>query len=591
MRPRESDHRNLFIAMVMCTAIVAVWYVIDMPRHEAVARWQQQQAEHKAKAYRQQLQENRAAMPGEEKDETAPRSRAERIAGVPRVRIDTPKLHGSLSLLGGRIDDLTLARYRVEPDPAGPEVTLLSPAGDAQAYFAQSGWLADGKVTLPDDKTMWKADRDTLRPGEPVTLRWQSPDGLVFTQTISVDTDYMFTIRQQVENRSGRTVTLRPFGLLNRSFDQLPKNMGVLHEGPIGVFSGILEEVYYDGMQDKPKQQFTDASGWLGFSDKYWLTSLVPGKDEKFTANFGYYQRKGRERFQADFMGEAREVPVGGTATSDIRLFAGAKELKVLDRYADGRDGGQPILLFDRAVDFGTLYFLTRPLFLLLTYFFALAGNFGIAILLLTVVVKFFMFPLANKAYKATSQMRELQPEMQRLRALYGNDKLRLNQEMMTLYKREKVNPASGCVPVLIQIPVFFALYKVLLVSIEMRHAPFFWWIKDLSAADPTNFFTLLGLIPWDPPALLHVGVLPLLMTLTMVVQMRQQPTPPDPVQAKVIKFMPWFFLVLFASFPAGLVLYWVWSNILSIAQQWLITTRHKTHRDKVAAKAKNLLT
>lgn len=514
-----------------------------------------------------------------------PLPRAQRLQQSPRLAVRSELLHGSIALKGARFDDLTLARYRQAPAHDSAEVVLLSPAGDETTYFAEFGWTAaEAGTRLPDANTLWQADSDTLTPERPVTLKWDNGQGMVFSLKIALDSAYLFTVEQSVENRSKNTVTVMPYGLVNRAFPNLPDKYLIQHDGPLGVMDGTLKEVHYKDLRDDGAQHFAGAKGWFGITDKYWLTALVPdAAADAVTVNFSHYKSRGEERYQVDYLGKPVALAAGAADSVTQRFFAGAKEIKLLDHYAQTYH----IPLFDRAVDLGVLYFLTKPIFLLLNYFYALVGNFGVAILLLTVVIKLIMYPLANKSYVAMSQMKRLQPEMNRLRERFASDKMRMNQELMALYRKEKVNPMAGCLPIIIQLPVFFALYKVLYVTIEMRHAPFFGWIHDLSAADPTNLFTLFGLLAWSPPAFLHIGIWPLIMCLTMVVQQKLNPAPSDPVQAKIMALMPFMFLFLFGSFAAGLVIYWAWSNVLSIVQQWAIMQRYNArHAERHASKA-----
>jgi YidC/Oxa1 family membrane protein insertase len=388
---------------------------------------------------------------------------------------------------------------------------------------------------------------------------------------IAIDSNYMFTVTQRVENAGASDVALHPYGLISRTGTPPTEGFYILHEGLLGVLGGTLREHDYDDLQEVGKIEERSQGGWLGITDKYWLATLIPDQNRPFTAGFRHAMAGQLDKYQTDFLAEPIVVPAGGAAESVDRLFAGAKEVTLLDAY--GEQLGLPN--FDKAVDFGWFYFLTKPLFYVLHTFYEWLGNFGLAILLLTVCVKLVFFPLANKSYKAMSQMKKLTPEMTKLREKYGDDRQRLNQELMALYKREKVNPAAGCLPILIQIPVFFALYKVLYVTIEMRHAPFYGWIRDLSAADPTNLLNLFGLIPWTPPAIIPaIGIWPILMGVTMWLQQKLNPQPADPIQAKVFMFMPFFFTFLLAPFAAGLVIYWTWNNILSILQQWVIMKR-----------------
>ena len=495
--------------------------------------------------------------------------RAQVIQASPRVTIDSPRLLGSINLKGGRVDDLLLKDYRTEIDPESQPVLILSPQGTAEAYFAEFGWVGNG-ISLPGPDTIWTANRTTLAVGQPVTLAWRSPEGLTFELIYDIDPNFLFTITQRVTNAGAGTVTLYPYGYISRRGTPPVTGYFVLHEGFLGVVNGTLKEETYAKLKDSGKIENDSVGGWVGITDKYWLTALVPDQKTAVKTRFVHTLDGGIDKYQVDFLDAAQALPVGATAETTNRLFAGAKEVARLDDYAD-RLG---IARFDLAIDFGWFYFLTKPIFYALIYLHKLVGNFGLAILLLTVAIKLAFFPLANKSYKAMSKMRALQPQMLKLRERYANDKLKLNQETMALYKKEQVNPAAGCLPMVIQIPVFFALYKVLFVTIEMRHAPFYGWIKDLSMPDPTSIFNLFGLLPFTPPDFLMLGVWPLIMGVTMWLQMKLNPQPVDPIQAKVFAFMPIVFTFMLAAFPAGLVIYWAWNNCLSILQQWVIMKR-----------------
>ena len=510
-------------------------------------------------------------------------AREEALEESPRIKVQSGELHGSIALKGARFDDLTLADYHETVDTQSPEVTLLSPARSAMPYFAELGWLPVGSnIIAPTTDTVWQSADDTLTPENPVILYWDSPQGVRFEMEIAIDTHFMFTVTQRVINRSGETVSVAPYGLVNRAYVQPEHSYYILHEGPVGLKDDALYEVDYKDLQEDGPQIVESTYGWAGITDKYWLTALVPDKG-RFKLTFQHYKQAEQDRFQTDILGDTQKLAPGGDASTTVRLFLGAKEVWLLDKYSEDYS----IPLFDRAVDFGMLYFLTKPIFLMLDYFYSLLGNFGLAILLLTVVIKLLLFPLANKSYSSMSAMKELMPKMQELRETHKDDRVQMNQEVIALYKREGVNPASGCLPMLIQIPVFFSLYKVLFVTIEMRHAPFFGWIEDLSAKDPTNFFTVFGLIPWDPPSFLHIGALPLLLTLTMIVQQRLNPKPADPAQAMMMQYLPYVFLFVFANFPAGLVIYWTWNNLLSILQQWVISRNMKKKPRKAGRRRK----
>ncbi len=584
-QPDQPDYRRLFIAILLSAALLMLWQAfVEWPRRQKLAEFQAGLAENRAKEQVEYIKSksntisDSADMADNSQLSNQKLSRKERLELSPRLRIASDKLHGSIALRGARFDDITLARYRETLEKDSKEVILLSPSGDDKSYYAQTGWLAaDGKTKVPDNNSLWQADAKTIIPGKPVTLRWDNGSGVSYELIISLDTEYMFNIEQRVKNNSGSEINVVPFGFINRAYSDNNKIHNViLHEGPMGVVAESLKEIPYKEIMEKGNQTFENSSSWLGITDKYWLAALVPSGKENFKSTYSYYQKNNIDRFQVDYIRNSQTINHGAESSEKIRLFAGAKEIEVLDRYTRGENGEESILLFDRAVDLGVLYFLTKPLFLLLNLFYKMVGNFGIAIFLLTLVVKICLFPLANAGYKSAASMRRLQPEMAKLKERYEDDRLAFQKELMALYKREKVNPAAGCLPILIQMPVFFALYKVLFVTIEMRHAPFFFWIRDLSAMDHSNIFTLFGLLPWNTPSFLHLGVLPIIMCATMVLQMRQQPTPPDPVQAKVIKFMPYMFLFMFASFPAGLVLYWIFSNIFSIIQQEIISRKYR---------------
>lgn len=487
-----------------------------------------------------------------------------------RVRIENSELSGTIALKGARFDDLRLSTYNKTLNGNNP-VDLLAPSGTDQAYFAEFGWISSDKmVTVPTHNSVWQADGDVLSASQPLTLSWTSPENVTFRMHISLDKHYLFDVKQSVENNSGQAVTLFPYGLVHRVRELGGSSYVILHEGALGSMHGVLEEFRYEDLLEERMVKFQDTKGWLGITDKYWLTALVPARGNVFDANYSYTLRNNRNHFQVDYLGEAIHVKAAESASFESHFFAGAKRLNLLENYSEELEAP----LFDRTVDFGWLYFITKPLFQLLHFLAEFLGSFGLGILALTVIIKLILFPLANKSYVSMHHLKRLHPQLKDMKERYGHDKMRLNQEMMALYKREKVNPMAGCLPILIQIPVFFALYKVLFVTIEMRHAPFYGWIDDLSAVDPTNLFNLFGLIPWDPPSFLHLGLWPLIMGATMILQQRMQPAPADPVQARVMKMLPYIFVFIFASFPAGLVIYWAWNNILSVLQQWVITRK-----------------
>ncbi len=516
---------------------------------------------------------------------TAPAASRESIlAKTPRVPIETPRLKGSIDLVGARIDDLTLLNYREEPDPNSPQIVLLAPDGSAEPYFAEFGWVAGSPgVKVPGNDTVWTSSGGALTPDHPVDLTWDNGAGLRFTRHYAVDSEYMFTLTQSVKNDSGQKVTLYPYGFVARKGEVPVSTTYLLHVGPIGVFNNTLQDGYKYADMKADGPNFASTGGWMGITDKYWLTALIPDQKEKLTSNFRHVTQDKADVYQVDYRGDAHDVAPGATLTVGDHFFAGAKEVSLLDRY----ESTIGIPRFDRAIDFGWFYWLTKPIFLTLDLFYKWIGNFGLAIMLLTVIIKAIFFPLANKSYRAMSKMRQLQPEMQKLRERFGDDKVKLNQEMMALYKRVGANPMAGCLPIVIQIPVFFSLYKVLYVTIEMRQAPFFGWIHDLSAPDPTSFVNLFGLLPFTPPeiTLLHIGAWPIIMGITMFLQQRLNPQPPDPVQAKMFMALPFVFTYMLAQFASGLVIYWAWNNLLSITQQWVIMRSAGVSRAKPPGK------
>ena len=574
------DQRNLLLAIVLSVAILLGFQLLVVPPPPPPEPVQTEQAD-VGDVDVPTAPGAPAGSPGLEITDGDQSGEASAVA-TPRIPIETGvdgRLNGSIALVGARFDDLVLTDYREAVSPDSPQITLLSPPGSAHPYFVDFGWTANDRAQsglLPTPKTLWQTRSTALSPDNPVTLTWDNGAGLVFTRTIAVDRNYMFSITQKVRNATGGDIAIRPYGLISRTDEPPTLGFYILHEGPIGTFNGELSEVDYEDVREVGTVSNSSTGGWIGITDKYWLAALIPDQTMEINARFVHSKPRERDKFQADYLGAAVVVPASGEIEVTSRLFAGAKEVTLIDGYQEELD----IVLFDRAVDFGIFYYLTKPLFYVLheiaLFFgnFGFVGNFGLAILVLTVIIKLIFFPLANKSYVAMSKLKKLQPEMMKLREAYGDDKQKLNAEVMALYKREKANPLAGCLPILIQIPVFFALYKVLFVSIEMRHAPFYGWIKDLSERDPTSLFNLFGLIPYTPPDFLMIGVWPLLMGLTMFLQQKLNPAPPDPIQARVMMALPIIFVFLFATFPAGLVIYWTWNNVLSIAQQWVIMRR-----------------
>jgi len=498
-------------------------------------------------------------------------SRVAAIANSKRVEFETDRLIGSINLTGARIDDLSLKDYRETIKKDSPLIVLLSPSEVGDAFFAEFGWVgSENTGNVPGPSTQWKLERGRrLETGRPITLSWTNEKGLKFSRKISVDENYLFTIRDELSNGTDKAVSLSPYGRITRFGNPDITGIYVLHEGLIGVFGEDgLQEYTYSEIEDDKKVSFQKATnGWLGITDKYWAAAIIPAGE--FKPRFAYFT-DGRASYQTDFLSDPITVQPGGIASVEQRLFAGAKEVGVVDAY----NADLKLDKFDKIIDWGYFHFFTKPLFSIMDWLYKFLGNFGLAILATTVAVKAVFFPLANMSYSSMAKMKKLQPEMLLIRERNAEDKVKQQQEMMALYKKEKINPAAGCWPVLIQIPVFFALYKVIYITIEMRHAPFFGWIQDLAAPDPTSIFNLFGLLPYDVPTFLLVGVWPLLMGITMFLQMRMNPTPPDPTQAMIFTWMPIVFTFMLASFPAGLVIYWAWNNFLSILQQGAIMKR-----------------
>ena len=577
-QPNTPDTKNLLLAVVLSIVIIFGWqHFYGKPKtapvtQPATVTQTQSGAAPGAPAT--------AVVPGTEVVALASREQA--LAASPRVPIDTPLLSGSINLAGAQLDDLQLKRFHVTADPQSPVITLLSPSGTANAYFVEQGMVAPASaaaLALPTSKTLWQAPAGaTLGLGAPVSLTWDNGQGLLFTRTIAIGEDYLFSITQTVKNNSATPVALIPYARTQRQDTPATAGYYVFFEGMLGVQDGELTELHYKDVVKKAEPQRSPATGgWLGFTDKYWTTALIPDTKTQNIATYQHLSQSGRDIYQTDYLATVPiAVAPGAEASYQDMVYAGAKEVNTIAAVgaAHGLDK------FDLMIDWGWFWFLTKPMYHLLHLVNQLVGNFGIAILIVTVLVKAAVFPLANKSYASMSKMKKLQPEMNRLKELYPEDKMKQQQEMVEIYKRENVSPLSGCLPIFVQIPVFFALYKVILTSIDLRHAPFFGWIRDLSAPDPTSLFNLFGLIPWSPPHALMIGAWPLLMGITMWVQMRLNPTPPDPVQASLFNWMPIVFTFTLGSFPVGLVIYWAWSNLLSILQQAYIMKKHGTEVD-----------
>jgi YidC/Oxa1 family membrane protein insertase len=584
-----NDHKNTILALVLSAMVLIAWqFFFGLPQMEKQRQQQQQQQQAQPQQPQQGPQptpqttpQTGPQVPGQAPTPGPQQSREAALAGSPRVQIDTPRLKGSIALRGARIDDLSLSHYRVTVDPNSPPVVLLSPSGSPHPFYAEFGWVgaAGATVKVPDGDTGWAQEGSgTLGVDRPVTLKWDNGQGLEFRRTIAVDDKYLFTVRDEVVNRGATPATLYPFALISRH--GTPETLGyyILHEGLIGKFGDEhSQEVTYSDIEKKKTETFEATNAWLGITDKYWAAALLPDTAAKVKARFSFAPLATTKTYQTDYLLDAVTVQPGATGAADARLFAGAKEVAIVDGY----DKGLKLNRFELLIDWGWFYFITKPMFWAIDWLFKFSGNFGIAILLVTVLIKFVFFPLANKSYASMAKMKAVQPQMLMIKERYAGDQMKQQQAMMELYKKEKINPLAGCLPIAIQIPVFFALYKVLFVTIEMRHAPFFGWIKDLSAPDPTNIFNLFGLIPFDPTVLpvlgpfLHVGIWPLIMGVTMWFQMKLNPAPPDPTQKMIFDWMPIIFTFMLASFSAGLVIYWAWNNTLSVIQQSIIMSKH----------------
>lgn len=592
---QSENNRNMIIAIVLSVVVLFGWQFF-------VAGPQLEQAQKRAALEQTQQAAATDTSLATPSDGTAPvvagaeagtpgsyATREAALAASSRVPIDTPALSGSISLTGARVDDLQLKEYHETVDDNSPIITLLSPSGAPGGYYVETGWAPAGgaNIALPDANTVWSVEggEHPLTVAAPVTLTWDNGAGLIFHRTFAVDDHYLFTVTQQVENKTGGDVALYPYSRIVRQGTPHLQNFFVQHEGPLGVLgaNNLVSKKYSDVVNDKQLDWTSATGGWVGITDKYWATAILSEPGAPLNARFSHSKVGTTDVYQTSFVESTPVViPAGGTADNKTYLFAGAKQTRVIDNY-DKTYG------FDRLellIDWGWLHFITRPMFELLQFLYGIVGNFGIAILAVTVIVKALFFPLANRSYASMAAMRRVQPEMKAIQERFKDDRPAQQTAMMELYKKEKINPLSGCWPVLIQIPVFFSLYTVIFISLEMRHAPFFGWIVDLAAPDPTNIFTLFGLIPWNPAALpvigglLHLGVWPLLMGVTMWVQMKLNPPPPDPTQAMIFNWMPIIFTFMLGSFPAGLVIYWAWNNLLSVTQQYFIMKRHGAEVD-----------
>jgi YidC/Oxa1 family membrane protein insertase len=592
-----NEHKNTILAIVLSLIVVVGWeYFFARPEMQQAQQQQQEQTQPGGKGAAQPAspqstspQTTTPQMPNAPSAQPPTKTAAEVIAGSPRIAINTPTVGGSIDLKGARFDNLSLTQYRETIDPKSPPIVLLSPSGAPEAYYAEFGWVAASGTSepMPGPDTIWKQQGSgALSTNHPVTLTYDNGHGLIFTRTISVDQNFLFGIKDDVQNKGGAPVTLYPYGLVSRH--GTPKVLGYyfLHEGPIGVMGDQgLQEPSYKDIADKTSVTWNVTNAWLGFTDKYWAAVLLPDTSAKVQTRFSASKTGEEEDYQADYLGQPQTVAPGASTSTDTRLFAGAKQVSLVGIDFPFGPGGynQALQLnhFDLLIDWGWFYFITKPMFLALDFFFHLVGNFGIAILIVTLLVKILFFPLANKSYASMAKMKAVQPQMAMIKERYADDKMKQQQAMMELYKKEQINPVAGCLPMVIQIPVFWSLYKVLFITIEMRHAPFYGWIHDLSSADPTNIFTLGGLIPFDPSVMpvigsyLHLGFWPAIMGITMWVQMKLNPAQPDPTQQMIFNWMPLIFTFMLAGFPAGLVIYWAWNNSLSVLQQSVIMHRN----------------
>ena len=562
------EGRNVIIAIALSLSVILFWEAfMTVPKKEL-----QNNSTSQSKQFKEENDNNKD-------DSIAPSineikipksvSRNESIDSVQRIKINNEKIEGSISLKGGIIDDVSFKNYKQSLEK-NDNVVFLNPKQTTDGYFVETGWTSIGnKIKVPNINSNWKVKgNNILSPDKPVILEWNNQEGLIFRKKINLDKKYLFNIDQEVQNNTSQTIQLYPYAQItrNKKPDDL---MGfyILHEGFIGVFDEELKEDDYDDVEDKKIVREAE-SGWLGITDKYWVTAIVPPKNENFKSTFLF-----KDTYKANYiLNNPINLAPSTKKNNQVRLFVAAKEVNTIDGYAES----QNIEKFDLVIDWGWFYFFTKPLFFLIDYLFKMTGNFGVAIILITAAIRIIFFPLANYSFRSMAKMKALQPEMMRLKELHKEDKVKLQQGIMALYKKEKVNPASGCLPILIQIPFFFAIYKMLYISLEMRHQPFFGWIKDLSAQDPTSIFNLFGLIPWDPPGFLIIGIWPILMGLTMYLQQKLNPAPTDPIQAKIFMFFPLFLTIILAPFPSGLVVYWTVNNILTIAQQWVIMRRTK---------------
>ena len=554
------ENKNVLLAVILSTAILIGWsFYFENPEEV-----QRKRAEIQGKTETQTSAQKPEAPQSSKINPAKSISRNEALKESDRVLIENKNLSGSISLRGALIDDIILKNYRETLDANSKPIVLLSPKKYEQGYFVESGWATTkSDVKVPDNNSLWQIkEGKKLTTNSPITLEWNNREGLVFLKKIEIDDKYLFKITETVRNDKNKVVDLFHYGQITKNAKPATENFYILHEGLTGVVDKNLKEETYSAVE-KEKKTYNGKSGWFGITDKYWMSAIIPESGKSFKGEYSF-----TSNYKANFIiSEPNTIGPQKSTTSNIKIFIGAKEVYPIDDYAEK----EKIDRFDLAIDWGWFYFITKPLFFVIDYIFKIVGNFGVAIIILTALVRIVFFPLSNYSFKSMAKMKVLQPEMLRLKELYKDDAKRTQQEMMALYKREKVNPLSGCLPILVQIPIFFAVYKMLFVTLEMRHAPFFGWIKDLSAADPTTIFNLFGLIPWEPPTFLMIGIWPILMGVTMYFQQKLNPAPPDPIQAKIFAWFPFIITIMLASFPSGLVIYWTASNILTMAQQYYI--------------------
>jgi len=554
------ENRNVIIAVILSTAILIGWSMyFENPDEAQRKRLEiQGKTETETNIQKPETPQTTKANP------TKAISRGEALKEGDRVSVENSNLAGSISLRGAIIDDIVLKNYRETLDKNSKPIVVLSPKKSDEGYFVESGWATTKlDIKVPDNNSIWQIrDGKKLTPTSPITLEWNNREGIVFSKKIEVDNKYLFKITETIRNEKNKTIELFHYSQITKNTKPTTENFYILHEGLIGVVDKNLKEETYSTIE-KEKKTYAGKSGWFGITDKYWMSAIIPESGKSFKGEYSF-----ANSYKANFIISEPTIANPQKSTSaTLKIFIGAKEVYPIDNYTEI----EKIDRFDLSIDWGWFYFITKPLFFVIDYIFKIVGNFGLAIIILTLIVRILFFPLNNYSFKSMAKMKVLQPETLRIKELYKDDVKRTQQEMMALYKREKVNPLSGCLPILIQIPIFFAVYKMLFVTLEMRHAPFFGWIKDLSAADPTTIFNLFGLIPWNPPSFLMIGVWPILMGITMYFQMKLNPTPPDPIQAKIFAFFPLIMTVMLATFPSGLVVYWTVSNVLTMAQQYYI--------------------